>query len=140
MARPVTAFNSPKSDTVLRAPGYLGRAKNRRCIGHLGASVMVQRQRCARRRPADASRIKRIHVLRVVAEVACVIRESNTCAPSMKKGRFSGKNVSKAERLSTAGSTSTCPKSGFNVASSVRADVSRSLRSSPARTDGRPCV
>src|SRR6476660_6280040 len=64
--------------------------------------------------------------------------KSNTCAPSMKNGRFSGKNVSNADRLSTAGSTSTCPKSGLNVASSVRFDVSRSLRSRPARNEGRP--
>src|SRR6478609_6165625 len=63
-----------------------------------------------------------------------------TCAPSTKNGRFSGKNVSNADRLSTAGSTSTCPKSGLIVASSVRFDVNRSLRSNPARIVGRPCV
>src|SRR5881628_765864 len=56
----------------------------------------------------------------------------NTCAPSTKNGRFSGKNVSNAERLSTAGSTSTCPKSGLIVASSVRFDVRLYLRSAPA--------
>src|SRR6478672_3607847 len=69
-----------------------------------------------------------------------MFEKANTWAPSTKNGRFSGKKVSNAERLSTAGSTSTCPKSGLNVASSVRFDVRRSLRSSPTRIDGRPCV
>src|ERR1041384_7387477 len=50
-------------------------------------------------------------------------------APSTKNGRFSSKNVSKAERLTTAGSTSTCPKSGLIVALRVRFDVTRSLGS-----------
>src|SRR6478672_6314189 len=67
-----------------------------------------------------------------------MLEKANTCAPSTKNGRFSGKKVSNADRLSTAGSTSTCPKSGFNVASSVRFDVRRSLRSSPTRIDGLP--
>src|SRR5665213_1196181 len=66
--------------------------------------------------------------------------KSNTCEPSMKNVRFSGKKVSNAERLSTAGSTSTWPKSGLIVASSVRFDVRRSFRSSPARSVGRACV
>ena len=39
--------------------------------------------------------------------------------PSTKNGRFSSKNTSNAERFTTAGSTSTCPKSGFTVAVSV---------------------
>src|SRR5206468_12936003 len=64
----------------------------------------------------------------------------NTCAPSTKNGRFSGKNVSNAERLSTAGSTSTWPKSGLNVALSVRFDVTRSRRSRPALGFGDPFV
>src|SRR5438874_657747 len=64
----------------------------------------------------------------------------NTCAPSTKKGRFSGKNVSNAERLRTAGSTSTWPKSGLNVALSVRFEVTRSRRSSPALGLGVPRV
>src|ERR1051325_4459721 len=51
----------------------------------------------------------------------------------MKNGRFSGKKVSKAVRFTTAGSTSTCPKSGLKVASRVRFEVSRYLRSAPAR-------
>jgi hypothetical protein len=53
--------------------------------------------------------------------------------PSTKKGRCSGKNVSKAERFTTAGSTSTCPKSGLMVASRVTFEVSRYLRSAPTR-------
>ncbi len=52
--------------------------------------------------------------------------------PSTKKGRFSSKTVSKAERFTDAGSTSTCPKSGFSVASSVRLLVMRYLTSIPA--------
>src|SRR3954466_16100288 len=63
-----------------------------------------------------------------------------TCAPSTKKGRFSGKNVSNAERLSTAGSTSTWPKSGLSVALSVRLDVTRYRKSSPSLILGRPRV
>ncbi len=42
-------------------------------------------------------------------------------ASSTKNGRRSGKKVSKALRLITAGSASTCPKSGSTVASSVNA-------------------
>src|SRR5438034_1175612 len=51
--------------------------------------------------------------------------------PATKKGRRSWKKVSKAVRLRTAGSASTCPKSGFTVASSVRLDVSPYFRSAP---------
>ena len=54
-------------------------------------------------------------------------------APSTKNGRFSSKNVSNADRLTTAGSTSTWPKSGFTVALSVRFDVTRSIASPPTR-------
>src|SRR5688572_17870757 len=64
----------------------------------------------------------------------------NTCEPSTKKGRFSGKNVSNADRFSTAGSTSTCPKSGLIVALRVRFDVTRYRRSSPALGSGRARV
>ena len=53
--------------------------------------------------------------------------------PSTKKGRRSSKRVSKAVRLITAGSTSTWPKSGLTVASRVRFEPSRYLRSAPAR-------
>ena len=49
----------------------------------------------------------------------------------MKNGRRSSKRVSNAVRFTTAGSTSTCPKSGFTVASSVMFDVSRYFRSTP---------
>ncbi len=56
----------------------------------------------------------------------------NTSAPSTKKGRFSGKKVSNTLRLTTAGSTSTWPKSGFTVALIVRSLVRPYLRSSPA--------
>src|SRR3989337_3048046 len=50
-----------------------------------------------------------------------------------KNGRFSLNVVSKTERLTTAGSTSTCPKPGLTVASSVRFEVRFTLRSPPAR-------
>ena len=56
----------------------------------------------------------------------------NISARSMKNGRFSSKKVSKAVRLTTAGSTSTWPKSGLTVAFSVRLFVRPYLRSSPA--------
>src|ERR1044071_1775735 len=64
----------------------------------------------------------------------------NTCEFSTKNGRFSGKKVSNAERLSTAGSTSTWPKSGLIVALSVRFDVTRSRRSRPMLGLGVPRV
>src|SRR5690348_15771287 len=66
--------------------------------------------------------------------------KSNTWEFSTKNGRFSGKNVSNADRFSTAGSTSTCPKSGLIVALSVRFDVTLSRRSRPPCIVGRPCV
>ena len=53
-------------------------------------------------------------------------------ALSTKKGRFSSNTVSKAERLTTAGSTSTWPKSGLIVASSVRSLVMPYFTSAPA--------
>ena len=40
---------------------------------------------------------------------------------SVKNGRFSSKYDSASERFTTAGSTSTCPKSGLIVASTVLA-------------------
>src|ERR1041385_4805877 len=54
-------------------------------------------------------------------------------APSTKNGRFSSKKVSNAERFTTAGSTSTCPKSGFTVAFNVRLEVTRYIASPPTR-------
>jgi hypothetical protein len=52
--------------------------------------------------------------------------------PSTKNGRCSAKKVSKAPRLSTEGSASTWPKSGFTVALSSRFEAIRYLRSPPA--------
>src|SRR5262245_20117085 len=49
----------------------------------------------------------------------------------MKNGRFSEKNVSNALRLTTAGSASTCPKSGLTVAVRLSAGVTAYLRSTP---------
>ena len=48
-------------------------------------------------------------------------------------GSYWLKVVSKTERFTTAGSTSTCPKSGLTVASSVRFEVRFTLKSPPAR-------
>src|ERR1700694_4663490 len=55
------------------------------------------------------------------------------CEFEMKKGRFSENVVSNTERLTTAGSTSTCPKAGFKVASSVRFEVRWIWASPPIR-------
>jgi hypothetical protein len=52
-------------------------------------------------------------------------------APSTKNGRRSGKKVSNALRFTTAGSTSTWPKSGLKVALSVRLLVMPYFTSSP---------
>ena len=52
--------------------------------------------------------------------------------PSTKNGRRSWKNVSKDVRLTTDGSASTWPKSGFTVASTVMLDVMPYLISAPA--------
>src|SRR5712691_8708604 len=49
----------------------------------------------------------------------------------MKNGRRSAKKVSNADRFTTAGSASTCPKSGLIVDVSVRPGVSAYLRSRP---------
>ena len=59
----------------------------------------------------------------------------NACDPSMKNGRFSSKNVSNTVRLTTAGSTSTWPKSGFTVASIVMLLEKPHFRSRPAPAD-----
>ena len=50
---------------------------------------------------------------------------------SVKNGRFSSKYDSTSERFTTAGSTSTCPKSGFTVALSVRLFPTPARRSAP---------
>src|SRR5688500_17028485 len=55
------------------------------------------------------------------------------CEFETKNGRFSPNVVSNTERFTTAGSTSTWPKSGFTVASRVRFDVMFSFTSPPAR-------
>src|SRR5439155_6074746 len=52
--------------------------------------------------------------------------------PSTKNGRRSEKNVSKAVRLTTAGSASTCPKSGLIVVVSVRPGATAYFRSTPS--------
>ena len=52
--------------------------------------------------------------------------------PSTKNGRFSGKKVSNADRFTTAGSTSTWPKSGFTVPVSVSPAGSPTRTSAPA--------
>jgi hypothetical protein len=57
----------------------------------------------------------------------------NSPLPSTKKGRFSSKNVSYWLRFTTAGSTSTCPKSGLMVASRVSVLVSSAFTSPPTR-------
>ncbi len=55
--------------------------------------------------------------------------------PSMKNGRFSSKYVSKTDRLTTAGSTSTWPKSGLTVASMVMLLLRPHFRSRPPAAD-----
>ncbi len=60
----------------------------------------------------------------------------NVPDPSTKNGRRSGKNVSNASRLTTAGSASTWPKSGFAVAVSVRPGVTAYFMSSPSAAPG----
>ena len=124
-----------------RAAGDLSRAEDGRRVRNVSLGEIVGGE--VRRPSARARRVasrSRCIASTLLQKLQLKLPKSNTCAPSTKNGRFSGKNVSNAERLSTAGSTSTCPKSGLNVASSVRFDVTRSRRSSPARIVGRPCV
>src|SRR2546427_13001610 len=56
--------------------------------------------------------------------------------PSTKNGRRSLKYVSNADRFTTAGSASTCPKSGFTVVVSVRAGVNAYFMSMPSAPSG----
>ena len=53
--------------------------------------------------------------------------------PSTKNGRLSLKNVSRSLRFTTAGSTSTWPKSGLIVALNVRFEPRPILASAPNR-------
>src|SRR3990172_3506886 len=55
----------------------------------------------------------------------------NVFEPSTKNGRFSWKKDSTSERLITAGSTSTWPKSGLIVAFNVRLLPNPAWRSAP---------
>src|SRR6184192_3575974 len=57
----------------------------------------------------------------------------NRSRPSVKNGRFSGKKVSKVERLRTRWSASTCPKSGFNVPTRDTSLATVYRRSRPAQ-------
>ena len=50
----------------------------------------------------------------------------------MKNGRCSPRNCSKAVRFTNVSSTSTCPKSGFTVASSVWLELMPYFTSAPA--------
>ena len=56
--------------------------------------------------------------------------------PSTKNGRRSAKNVSNADRLTTAGSASTWPKSGLTVPVSVSPGLSAYFRSRPTEASG----
>ena len=56
---------------------------------------------------------------------------SKRAPPSTKNGRRSGKKDSNAVRLTTAGSASTCPKSGLAARSSVKFDERPYFRSNP---------
>src|SRR5689334_169156 len=60
----------------------------------------------------------------------------NVPEPSTKNGRRSGKNVSNASRLTTAGSASTWPKSGLTVAVKVRPGVTAYFKSRPTDAPG----
>ena len=65
---------------------------------------------------------------------------SKICAPSTKNGRFSGKKVSKSVRFTTAGSTSTWPKSGLTVASRAKLLPTLRRRSRPTLPKARGAV
>jgi hypothetical protein len=58
--------------------------------------------------------------------------KSKMLDPSTENGRRSSKKVSTSLRFTTAGSTSTWPKSGFTVPASVRLPSSPTLKSAPA--------
>jgi hypothetical protein len=70
----------------------------------------------ALRRAADAPRVEERGALTLLQVKQLKEPKPKSPLPSTKKGRFSAKKVSKAERFTTAGSTSTCPKSGLMVA------------------------
>ncbi len=57
--------------------------------------------------------------------------KSNSCRSSTKNGRRSSNRVSNAVRLMTAGSDSTCPKSGLNVAFRLKLPPRLQVRSPP---------
>ena len=59
-------------------------------------------------------------------------KRRKTWLPSVKKGRFSSKKVSNAVRFTTAGSTSTWPKSGLRAPTSVIPLETPYLKSRPA--------
>jgi hypothetical protein len=71
-------------------------------------------------------------MLKPQREFAGPLPKRKTLAPSVKNGRFSVNDVSNCERLMTAGSTSTWPKSGLIVPVSVSVDVRPYFTSRPA--------
>ena len=84
------------------------------------------------RRPADAPTV--VEAFAAAVDALQFTSKRNSPRPATKNGRRSSKNDSYAERLSTAGSDSTWPKSGLIVASSVRFDATRYFRSPPTVT------
>ena len=116
----VIAFSAP-NENCAGASGQLRGAEDLRLLRHARVlpSASVRRRRAASGRCA-ASRTGRCSCRR------CSRDRRRTCrAPSTKNGRRSGKNVSKPLRLTTAGSASTWPKSGFTVAGQREARTQR---------------
>ena len=116
LSRPVTASSAPSVQPCRGPPHQLGRAENRRrrresAYGLDDASL---------RRAPDAAAVEERRLREEEAPVLLAPlrpKLANTFAPSMKNGRRSSKKVSNCVRLTTAGSTSTWPKSGLIVAS-----------------------
>ena len=79
---------------------------------------------CSPRSPSPMRRLKN-------TSTAPDCPTENRPAFSRKKGRFSGKNRVNRSRLICSSSTSTCAKSVWNVASSVRLGVMLYFRSAP---------
>ena len=131
---------------LLRAPRAARRSRTSRrgrsacaaprivvCAGEVGVDVVAARQVVgALRRAADPPRVEQS----VQAPSSQSRPKLNVPDPSTKNGRRSVKNVSNADRLTTAGSASTWPKSGLTVPVNVRPGVSAYFTSRPSAAAG----
>ena len=118
-----------RADRELAEPPRQLRGADDRGLRRLAGVLVVRDVRLDLRRTADAPRVEEARALRR----RCSRGRRRSCpSPRRRTADAPGRRSRRRDRLTTAGSASTWPKSGFTVAVSVRPGVSAYLRSRPA--------